>query len=207
MTRPIYEPNLTRADAYLDFQQQQLFRRPAPSPLPVIKYMVGKSINTAQTLTHNAAGNIVWQCNVNNYTECFEPIVFAGLDYYQIRIKEDGLFTVSLHLAIDDTSAGTANYQLALWTPEHGTAGTLYHRAWPGFTSAGLLGADAYGQTQFDWTFRMDGTGGSNRTIEFQYVNFDLAADVTTEVDGTYIEIYKWPGIITMDGRDRTTCP
>lgn len=30
MTRPIYEPTLTRQDAYLDFQQQQLFRRPAP---------------------------------------------------------------------------------------------------------------------------------------------------------------------------------
>lgn len=31
MTRPIYEPSLPRADAYLDFQQQQLFRRPAPT--------------------------------------------------------------------------------------------------------------------------------------------------------------------------------
>jgi hypothetical protein len=30
MTRPIYEPSLTKTDAYLDFQEQQLFRRPAP---------------------------------------------------------------------------------------------------------------------------------------------------------------------------------
>lgn len=30
MTRPIYEPTPPRMDAYLDFQQQQLFRRPAP---------------------------------------------------------------------------------------------------------------------------------------------------------------------------------
>lgn len=31
MTRPIFEPNTQRTDAFLDFQQQQLFRRPAPS--------------------------------------------------------------------------------------------------------------------------------------------------------------------------------
>jgi len=39
MTRPIYEPTLTRQDAYLDFQQQQLFRRPAPTSSVVVPAM------------------------------------------------------------------------------------------------------------------------------------------------------------------------
>lgn len=36
MTRPIYEPNLERTDAELSYGNQQLFRRPAPSPSAII---------------------------------------------------------------------------------------------------------------------------------------------------------------------------
>lgn len=65
MTRPIYEPTQTRADAFLDYQQKQLFRRPAqPSDSFVVESALwydGAGAGETGTVNNNTLTDII--CN------------------------------------------------------------------------------------------------------------------------------------------------
>jgi hypothetical protein len=194
MTRPIYEPNPQRQGASLEFGQQQLYRRPAPTTQAgmEIKSIVCSS-NAQQVIAGADFGNLIWQVNNNRNPECFTPIVFSGSDYYQIRILEDGVYTVACYVTISTAGAyGTADVDLDIYRSDLGQ-----HRSkrWSYSSTTG------YNDGTIDWTFEMDGTGGSNRRIEFQIINFHTAIAGTNDelnLNDLRIEVHKWPGTITL---------
>ena len=170
-----------------------------PDPIPCltdeIKYIVCKDIATGQTFA-TGGSDILWQVNVNAYPECFTPLnTEFSPDYNQIRILEDGLYTVTCNLNVNTT----AEHYVTIYSVDAGSGGVLHHREF--LMKPVHAGADAW-----EYTFRMDGTGGSNRVIEFQLNN--PGSSFTSHASaGFYCELRKWPGSITMTGRDNTADP
>jgi hypothetical protein len=167
-------------------------------PIPCIetKYIVCKSITGTQTLAPGNS-NILWQVNYNANPECFTPLIFGGSDYYQVRILEDGLYMVTCTIELFSASVDIT-WQLSIYSVDNGTTGLHTFRTAYGIYNH-LQGFDT---ADIQWMFRMDGTGGSNRKIEFQFNNF--GASLTG--NNAFIEVYKL-GAMSMVGRDRSANP
>lgn len=101
MTRPIYEPTPARADAQLDFGQQQLFRRPAPVSIgtgpPVFRAAVGPPGGTGTpydpeiyrehyTTGDDGENNVFW----DQWDTTFDTSLFATNLYEFTRNATEG---------------------------------------------------------------------------------------------------------------------
>lgn len=155
-----------------------------------IKSFVGEG--TTQTLTPGNS-NIVWQTNTNRNSECFTPIVFGGSDYYRVRMLEDGVYTATVYVTLSSALAfGVADVAVSMYRSDlaqHNSKRWTYDAS-QGFNDATLA-----------WTFEMDGTGGSNRVIEFQLINFHASIGGTDDNltgDDIRVEVHKWPGVIEL---------
>ena len=137
--------------------------------------------------------NIIWQTNNNRDSSCFTPIIFSGSDYYQIRILEDGVYTATCHLTLGSAIAyGVADVAISMYRSDRGEHNS---RRWT-YDAVG-----GFNDAQLEWTFEMDGTGGSNRRVEWQFNNFHTpigGTDDNLQADDIRIEIHKWPGTITL---------
>lgn len=93
MTRPIYEPSLPRQDAYLDFQQQQLFRRPAPvSAATAVAWARFQRINDSDITVLNQTNTVVGGTSgedINTDTSIFQINSSA-----EIEMLVDGLIGI-----------------------------------------------------------------------------------------------------------------
>lgn len=87
MTRPIYEPSQTRADAFLDYQQKQLFRRPAPHSTSG-----GLAYAYAEWLTGG---------DVPNNSEVNPADLDGGTPYDQCYINPEGLALTEQPMSVD----------------------------------------------------------------------------------------------------------
>jgi len=115
MTRPIYEPNLTRTDAYLDYQQQQLYRRPMPTtcPCPVEWALVQDASsdtinnNTLTTVTFEsyAIASSATAIQINTATIPFK-LVEAGWYHFWVDVEWSGAGFTDVRMAIMSKAGG-----------------------------------------------------------------------------------------------------
>lgn len=93
MTRPIYEPSLTRTDAVLGYGSDQLFRRPAPVNAYTIPgfhaYMTEDLV-----LTTGNDGRLEFDFWINDDATVFEAGTLSGGDVTDVKLLLDGWYSV-----------------------------------------------------------------------------------------------------------------
>ena len=172
---------------------ESLARRPAVlGDAGEIKYIVCKSITGTQTLAPGNS-NLLWQVNVNPNPECFTPVLLSGSDYWKLQINEAGVYIVTITVRLFSATVD-ADWDLSIYTIDPGSGPTVHRSKRSRYDHA--TGND---DASFDWTFRM-----SSGSFEIQFMNFGAG---NLAGDHAYIECLKWPGTVTMTGRDRDTNP
>ena len=120
MTRPIYEPTPTRKDAYLDFQDQQLFRRPRPAAAAggevayaVMEWTAGADIaDDTKTIVSFAGTGEYWaEGYINDAGLALTPQPFA-LDFTlgTITFRCSGLYHAQFTVNWADTFPAGPSY-------------------------------------------------------------------------------------------------
>lgn len=165
-------------------------------PIPAADAAEIKSIvctGASETMFSDSESNVVWQTNDNRNPECFTPELFSSPDYYQIRILEDGVYTATCYFTASVAIGfGDADVAISMYRSDRGQH---VSRRWHYYATSG------FNDVTQQWTFEMDGTGGSNRRIEFLFINFHppvAGTDDNISADDIRIEVHKWPGAIVL---------
>ena len=125
MTRPIYEPTPSRTDAYLGFGQDQLFRRPAPTPdtaggaNPWIVIFGGAASPTTGTWWPVPFENVAYDPALVTLGDIFDLTITdtgdPGNDRYEIITKVKGVYRAELVTQWDEvTTDGSNTYGYAV---------------------------------------------------------------------------------------------
>ena len=118
MSRPIYEPTLTREDARLGFGNDQLFRRPAPSGGQVIAYawILFEAFANIPTNTWYNLGNVASPLNLDWFISDADSLANFDIDPDQCSIGWDlpGEYFATAWVLFDDTFIDGNRLSLAL---------------------------------------------------------------------------------------------
>lgn len=164
MTRPIYEPSLTRTDRRLGFSADQLFRRPAPTAegAGIFEYAIVSA--PWDTITVN---NTTWTSvpGANLFSNCFTT---GPGDYLQVQEVSANEFQLNIlqpcYLLVSVSIDWTTDFQAqkaaqllptGIWQPT-GSTGPIF--ALP------FLGTHAH----FGCPFEVSWGGGGSQTVSLQ---------------------------------------
>lgn len=94
MTRPIYEPTPARKDSYLEFQTDQLFRRPAPpaseATIPGFHGWMTEDL----VLTTGNDGQLAWDFWIIDDGSIFDATTITGGDATDVTLLIDGWYSI-----------------------------------------------------------------------------------------------------------------
>lgn len=187
MTRPIYEPTPARYDAYNDFGNQQLFRRPAPTSEGATIPGFHGYMTEDLVLTTGNDGQLAWDFWVNDDDTIFEAGTITGGDATDVVLLVDGWYSIDVWAGFttapttgfagimmihDDTDIFGPSESQGVTYPLNFHLDTVLK-----FTKVAYFPPDFLTQVppNFAWADRLEfwvvQNHGSNRTITWAYCN------------------------------------
>jgi len=118
MTRPIYEPSLTRKDAELGFGQDQLFRRPAPSRGLILPWAILRDGST-DVPGDSTVMPVQFTIASKNYDPLDEYFTWTATDLgdtgnwrFRLKLMKEGIYLIDCAVIWSATGTGDGSARL-----------------------------------------------------------------------------------------------
>ena len=210
MTRPIYEPTPTRKDAYLDFQQQQLFRRPRPAGGGEVQiFRATRSFDVSSVTVGSGGSQVTVDFNIWNWCDdtvfCpldtgLNPDPTPGIDQVRrVRLGDCGTGyldtvpgTYDVYFGAVPTSTFDGNVEIAMHDGDdtYAYADAYYHSLRSGFGSAFI--SAMWSKVYPIWDF--EGSEGSVAELSFTIAQIN-AGGTNKTFRPCWLEIHFNPNV------------